>query len=48
MVTVKDIIHQAKVVLSHIEEVDQDGVRYFEDDEAKILNYMIQKYESNQ
>lgn len=44
--TIENIIHQAKVVLSHIEEIDEDGTVWYKDEDAKLLHNMIDEYET--
>lgn len=45
--TIKDIINQAKIVLSHLEEIDEDGIVWYKDEEAKRLHNLIDEYEHN-
>lgn len=44
--TIEEILYSAKALLRDLEQVDRDGVRYFEYEEAKVLKYLIEKYES--
>ncbi|MBO7510258.1 MAG: hypothetical protein J6T35_03660 [Bacteroidales bacterium] len=44
--TIQEILYSAKALLRELEQVDRDGVRYYEYEEAKVLKYLIEKYES--
>lgn len=44
--TIQDIINQAKILLSHLEEIDPNGNTYYHDEEAKRLHNLIEEYES--
>lgn len=44
--TIQDIINQARIVLSHIEEIDEDGTVWYHDEDAKHLHNLIDEYET--
>ena len=43
--TIEEIIYSAKALLRALEQVDPDGVRYYEQEEAKHLKRLIDDYE---
>lgn len=43
--TIKEILYSAKALLRELERIDHDGVRYYEQEEAKHLERLIDKYE---
>lgn len=45
MVTIEQILFSAKALLRDLERVDPDGVRYYEQEEAKHLERLIKGYE---
>lgn len=45
MVTIKDILYDAKALLRRLEEIDEDGVAYFHLEEAKRLHNSVYDYE---
>lgn len=44
--TIENILRSAKILLSHLEEIDENGVTYYNDEEAKYLHNLIEEYES--
>lgn len=42
---IKGIIYSAKALLRELEQTDPDGVRYYEQEEAKHLERLIKEYE---
>lgn len=43
--TIQEILYSAKALLRELEQTDPDGVRYYEQEEAKILYNLIDRYE---
>lgn len=43
---IQDIINQAKILLFHLEEIDENGIMWYKDEEAKRLHILIEEYES--
>lgn len=43
---IQDIINQAKILLTHLEEIDENGIVWYKDEEAKQLHNLIEEYES--
>lgn len=43
--TIDQILYSAKALLRALEQVDPDGVRYYEQEEAKHLERLIKSYE---
>lgn len=45
--TIEQILYSAKALLRELEQVDPDGVRYYDYEEAKYLERLIKDYEHN-
>lgn len=45
--TIDQILYSAKALLRELEQVDPDGVRYYDYEEAKYLERLIKDYEHN-
>ena len=45
--TIDQILYSAKALLRELEQVDPDGVRYYDYEEAKHLERLIKDYEHN-
>lgn len=43
--TIEQILFSAKALLRELEQTDPDGVRYYEQEEAKHLKRLINDYE---
>jgi len=43
--SIKSIILAAKNLLNKLEEVDENGISYYLDEEAKYLHNLIEEYE---
>ncbi len=45
--TIEEILYSAKALLRELEQIDPDGVRYYDYEEAKHLQRLIGEYERN-